>query len=85
MRSAGYDARKAKLVPGAGTYEIKSAAFNTEKPKFHFGIILTHDDTTKFIHSVPGPGTHSPASHVLKQKAPVFSMGSKLKSTLVNN
>lgn len=85
QRSAGFDQRKAKLVPGAGTYELKSMGFNLEKPKFHFGMVLTHDDTTKFIHSVPGPGTHSPSGQVVKHHAPVYSMGSKLKSTLTRN
>ena len=28
-RGSGYDQRKAKLVPGAGPYEIKSMTFNT--------------------------------------------------------
>jgi len=36
-RAASFDARKAKLVPAPGTYEIKSAAFNIEKPRFHMG------------------------------------------------
>jgi len=85
QRSAGYDQRKAKLVPGAGTYEIRSLGFNTTKPKFHFGMVLTHDDTTKFIHSVPGPGTHSPQGDITKFHSPVYSMGSKLKSTLTKN
>jgi len=49
LREASYDARKAKTVPGAGTYDIKSASFNFEKPKFHMGQKLTFDDTTKYI------------------------------------
>lgn len=85
QRSAGFDARKAKLVPGAGQYETKSAAFNIEKPKFHMGVRLDHDDTKKFIHSVPGPGTHSPTGVVGKSRAPVYSMGGKLKSSLTRN
>ena len=60
VRGSGYDARKAKLVPGAGSYEIKSMAFNIEKPKFHMGQRLANDDTTKYIHSVPGPGAYRP-------------------------
>ena len=60
-------------------------AFNIEKPKFHMGVRLDHDDTRKFIHSVPGPGTHSPNNGPLKSKAPIYSMGSKLKSTLTRN
>lgn len=38
QRGTSYDARKAKLVPAPGTYEIKSKAFEgLEKPKFHMG------------------------------------------------
>lgn len=85
VRGSGYDARKAKLVPGAGSYELKSMAFNIEKPKFHMGVKLVADDTTKYIHSVPGPGAHSPTVQNSKSKAPVYSMGSKLKSTLVKD
>lgn len=32
---------------------------------------------------MPGPGTHSPIAHPVKDKAPVYSMGAKLGSTLV--
>jgi hypothetical protein len=60
-------------------------AFNIEKPKFHMGTRLTHDDTKKFIHSVPGPGTHSPTVIPSKNKSPVYSMGAKLSSSLVRN
>jgi hypothetical protein len=49
-RGTSYDARKAKLVPAPGTYEIKSAAFNTEKPKFDMGVKLEFDDTKKDFH-----------------------------------
>lgn len=83
QRAAGYDARKAKLVPGAGTYNPPNMAFNIEKPKFHMGQRLDHDDTRKFIESVPGPGTHSPVATPIKSKAPVYSMGVKLGSTIV--
>lgn len=82
-RSAGYDERKAKLVPGAGTYQPPVMAFNIAKPRFHMGNKLTHDDTRKFIQSVPGPGTHSPEVKPTKFSSPVFSMGVKLPSTLV--
>ena len=85
QRSAGYDQRKAKLVPGAGAYETKSMAFNIEKPKFHMGARLTHDDTKKFIHSVPGPGSHNPTVVPSKHKAPTYSMGAKLSSSLTRN
>jgi len=36
-RAASFDARKAKLVPAPGAYDIKSAGFNIEKPRFHMG------------------------------------------------
>lgn len=66
------------MVPGAGTYEIKSAAFNTEKPRFHMGQKLVFDDTTKYIHSLPGPGTHQPDSSTTKIKSPIYSMGARI-------
>ena len=60
-RGASYDIRKAKAVPAPGAYEIRSKAFEgLEKPKFFMGQKLTFDDTQKYIHSVPGPGTHEP-------------------------
>ena len=80
QREASYDARKARTVPGSGTYEIKSACFETEKPRFHMGQKLTFDDTAKYIHSVPGPGTHDDTYKSLKQKSPIYSMGARLMS-----
>ena len=83
QRGATYDVRNAKFVPAPGTYEIKSKAFEgLVKPKFHMGQKLTFDDTAKYIHSVPGPGTHDPTTSLIKQKAPVFSIGAKFKQTL---
>lgn len=58
-------------------------AFNYSKPKFHMGQKIVHNDTEKFIHSVPGPGTHSPVTNPCKSKAPTYSMGCKLGSSLV--
>ena len=83
-RAASFDARKAKLVPAPGAYDIKSKAFNIEKPKFHMGQKLSFDDTTKYIHSVPGPGTHEPTSNYVRNKSPIYSMGAKLKSSMIN-
>lgn len=80
QREASYDTRKAKTVPGSGTYEMTSMNFNTTKPKFHMGIKLSFDDTQKYINSVPGPGTHDGRYHQLKQKSPIFSMGQRLMS-----
>lgn len=78
MRGTSYDARKAKLVPAPGTYEIKSKAFESmEKPKFHMGQKLHFDDTKKYIHSIPGPGTHEPTYVPTKSRSPVYSMGAK--------
>jgi len=77
-RGASYDVRKATTIPAPGTYEIKSKAFEQmEKPKFHMGQKLTFDDTTKYIQSVPGPGTHEPAYVPTKSRSPVYSMGSR--------
>ncbi len=58
-RGSTYDERKAKFVPAPGTYDIKSQAF-ADKPRSYIGQKLTFDDTAKYIHSVPGPGTHNP-------------------------
>lgn len=80
QREASYDARKAKTVPGAGTYDIKSAGFNHEKPRFHMGSKLTFDDTQKYIHSLPGPGAHDGVAQTIKQKSPIYSMGARLMS-----
>jgi len=80
MRATSYDERKAKLVPAPGAYEIKSKAFEgMEKPRFHMGQKLTFNDTQKYIHSVPGPGTHDPAYRPTKNKSPVYSMGAKFE------
>ena len=80
-RQPSYDSRKAKLVPGAGTYDIKSVSFNTLKPKFYIGQKLNFDDTMKYIHSIPGPGTHDPTHSVIKTKSPIYSMGARLMAT----
>ena len=64
-RGATYDARRAKLVPAPGAYEIKSKDFEA-KAKFHMGQKLTFNDTQKYIHSLPGPGTHEPTPMVTK-------------------
>jgi len=58
-------------------------AFEYTKPKFHMGAKITHNDTEKFIQSVPGPGAHSPTVDASKNKAAVYSMGAKLGSSLV--
>ena len=47
------------------------------------GVVLNHNDKTKFIQSVPGPGAHDIATTFTKQRPPLYSMGVKLKQTLV--
>ena len=44
------------------------------------GSKLTFDDTTKYIHSLPGPGTHEPTPSEIKQKSPIYSMGARFMS-----
>ena len=34
---------------------------------------------TKYIHSIPGPGAHSPDTNRAKKSAPQFSMGGRVK------
>jgi len=82
QRGGNYDPRKAKLVPAPGTYELKSKAFDFEKPHFYMGQRIEFDDTKKFIHSLPGPGTHETAFYKTKYEAPRYSMGKKLDSCL---
>ena len=65
-RSPGFDARKAKLVPAPGTYELKSPCFDTVKPRFFIGQRLNFDDTKKYIHSLPGPGTFDARTELSK-------------------
>ena len=79
-RKASYDIRKAKLVPPPGAYEVKSKNFNTENPKFYMGQRISFDDTKKFIHSLPGPGSHDASPRVTHRAAPVFSMGARLQT-----
>lgn len=72
-------------MPAPGVYDFKSVAFESlEKPKFHMGQKLSHDDATKFIHSLPGPGTHEPSPQLTKKKAPTYSMGYKFNNTHVD-
>lgn len=59
-------------------------AFNYVKPKFHMGSKLKNDDMIKFVHSVPGPGSHSPSMEPSRQKSPVYSMGARLASPMAN-
>ena len=53
------------LVPGAGSYEIKSKDFD-RRSRFHMGLKIVFDDTKKYIHSLPGPGTHDPSTVITK-------------------
>ena len=60
---------------------------DTKKTRFHMGQKLKndslshHNDPTKFIHSVPGPGAHQPTTDLTKLKAPKYSMGEKFNRT----
>ena len=42
------------------------------------GTKLVFDDTKKYIHSLPGPGTHEPDAQTIKQRSPIYSMGARL-------
>ena len=77
-RGSSYDIRKAKSIPGAGTYELPSMCFNTTKPRFFMGQKIAFDDTTKYIQSLPGPGTHDAKYQTLKMKSPIYSMGKRI-------
>lgn len=69
------------IVPAPGHYEMKSKAFESlERPRFHMGLKIVFDDTKKFIHSLPGPGTHEPTHYVTKNNSPTYSMGVKFSS-----
>lgn len=73
-------------MPAPGVYDFKSVAFTSlEKPKFHMGQKLSFDDTTKYIHSLPGPGTHQPTPVLTKQKSPTYSMGAHFNNTQVDS
>ena len=77
-----FDDKKMKAVPGAGSYEIKSASFQAkDRSKFHMGIKLK--DQSKM--AVPGAGTYEPDGNKLKKTSPNFSMGMKLKSDLIKS
>ena len=65
-------------MPPPGIYDMKSVAFQSiEKPKFHMGQKLEFDDTKKYIHSIPGPGTHEISVKPIKNRSPVYSMGAR--------
>ena len=70
-RSPNFDIRKAKLVPGPNAYDVKPSAFVSEakESRFHQGIKLNHDDQLKYVHSVPGPGTHEPKFTMTKNRS----------------
>lgn len=82
MRSS-LNTRQASLTPGPDKYNIKSQIWD-RPPRFHIGELLHHDDKIKYIASLPGPNHyHTESSLSLKSKPPLFSMGRKLKQTLV--
>ena len=61
-----------------GNYEIRSKAFDADKPRFHMGIKLRDQKTL----DVPGSGTYNPSETFTKKSAANFSMGLKLKGSL---
>lgn len=63
-------------VPAPGTYELSSMGSESKKhPKFHMGQVIRYDCTTKYIHSLPGPGSHDPTQSQTRLRQPLFSMG----------
>lgn len=88
-RAPTYDQRNAKLVPAPNCYNLKPIAFESDskKTRFHMGINLQndslshHNDPTRYIHSIPGPGTHQPTTELTKIKAPKYSMGERFNRT----
>lgn len=68
-------------MPAPGSYDLKSKAFDFDKPKSSYiGKKLDFDDTKKFIHSLPGPGAHDPAFKMTKTMQARYSMGTKLST-----
>lgn len=67
-------------VPGPGNYNIKSAAFQYDRPRFHMGIKHNVDPIQKEIQSVPGPGAHDPKISYSKTSAPGYSLKSRSQS-----
>ena len=59
-------------------------AFQVEKPKFFMGQKLSFDDTKKYIHSVPGPGSHEPNTKPTKYRAAAYTMGAKISPPKAN-
>lgn len=69
-------------VPAPGTYELSSMASESKKnPRFHMGQLLKYDCTTKYIHSLPGPGSHELNQSQTKLRQPLYSMGKKLNNS----
>ena len=67
------------LFPAPNCYTIKSPIWD-RKSGFYIGKLLTYDDKTKFIQSIPGPGAHEGSSSMCNlKKPPMYSMGIKLK------
>lgn len=45
---------------------------------------IDFDDTKKYIHSIPGPGTHDPENKPTKNRSPAYSMGAKISPLKAN-
>ena len=72
----GGGSKSPTVAPSA--YQIKSKAFDADKPRFHMGIKLRDQKTLE----VPGSGTYNPSTTFTKQTSANFSMGLKLKGSL---
>lgn len=77
-RKPAYNEKNAQLVPGPGSHDPLNKTFEYDKPRFHMGQVIRHDDVQKFIQSIPGPGHVNPETSPVKSRAPSFSMGQKL-------
>lgn len=77
-RNVFKDEKRVKAIPGPGNYDLKSAAFQTDKPRFHIGQKL--NDLSKM--ETPAPSAYSPEAKPTQKKEPSFSMGIKLKNEI---
>ena len=49
------------------------------------GQLLTYDQKTAYLQSLPGPGAHNDKRLLYKSKQPTYTIGIKLKQTLVKS
>jgi len=74
-----FDDRNSKSIPAPGNYTIASKAFES-KSRFHMGGKLKDQS----VLAVPGSGTYNPSQTFTKNSSANYSMGAKLKSSLVS-